>query len=142
MFSRILSQFLTYLWVFAPYPRAELGELLYLHTNHTITCQYRTNSEVEIAHKTYLHAAIVEAIGPDPFILRVNEELQRPGISDEHLAACLSVVHDYKRLPEFRPFIIKHKVMDVMLETLERYRTADDRRFRVVVYSHVSAFLR
>ncbi|KZV70610.1 hypothetical protein PENSPDRAFT_752412 [Peniophora sp. CONT] len=138
--SRILSQFLLYCWVFAPHPGAELGELLYLHANHSITCQ--ANSEVEAIHEAYLKNAILEAIGPDAFILRVNKELQRPKISQEHLASCLSVVHDLERLEDFGPYIQKHKLMDVMLQTMETYSTAQDTHYRTVVYSHVAGFLR
>ena len=138
--SRILSQFLLYVWVFAPYPAAELGEVLYLHANHSVTS--RANTEVQDAHKAYLRTAILDEIGPDAFTRRIVQELQRPGISKEHLAACLSVVHDLDQLPEFLPYIEQHRVISVMLQILETVVSAGDRHFRVVVHSHVSGFLR
>ncbi|VDB99137.1 unnamed protein product [Peniophora sp. CBMAI 1063] len=115
--SRILSQLLLYVWVFAPFPGAELGELLYLHATHSITCRAYPDTTAE--HNAYLRTAILSGIGPDAFISRIKGELQRTGISQEHLGSCLSVTHDLERLPEFIPYIEGYDLLGTMLRTME-----------------------
>lgn len=112
--------------------------MIALPANHALA---GPGSEAEVAHDAYLRAAIVEDIGPDAFILRLNRELQRPGILDEHLSFCLITAHDLQRLPEVLPHIQKHGVMDVMVKTMNSHCTTGNPQFRLVVYSHVSTFI-
>lgn len=137
--SYLLSKFLLYLWVYAPYPEEETGTLLLLHAN---LAQASPGSESEANYDAYLREAVLKTIGPDDFILRLCREMLRPDISEKRWGMCLLVLHDLERLPEFLPYIQKHSVLDVVVEAMDSHCSTGDPPLRLAAYNHTSHFLR
>ncbi|KZV70617.1 hypothetical protein PENSPDRAFT_734617, partial [Peniophora sp. CONT] len=124
-----------------PYPPAQMGEFLYLHS-------VRYNSALSTdttARNAYLRAAIVEGIGSDAFIARLSRELQRPGVAEspEIIGACVAALNDSLLLPEILPYIRKHSILDVLAMILDTYCKIGgvEGPARPILYNHTTYFL-
>lgn len=128
----IVLQLVLHVWLTVPYRPNMMDNAFEYHAQLV-----SSTAPLNFSSAEYIQTTVIDGVGADAFMLRLVEDLERPGVSDRYVAALLEALRVMGMTKLLRPYFIKHKCVDAIARAIEsRCVPQNGDRFRAKLYQN------